>query len=113
MSQNDHTGLEGYTNDELVSQAYHEFDDLIHPPIMMELAKRLEIEGDAAKQLAEIDNHLSGDMTVADLLKLSDAVIDHSDTTVALLDVLNDHGIESATALRTILDAVSKIQNAA
>ncbi len=110
MSQNDHTGLEGHSNDELVSQAYHEFDDLIHPPLLMELAKRLEFEADCAAKLEKYErSELSAEMA----REYADSIIDTHDVTVALLKTLKDHDIESEDTLRTILDAVSKIQNAA
>lgn len=110
MSQNDHTGLESYTNDELVSEAYRVFDDLLHPQLLMELAKRLEVEGDASIKLEAFErSELSAEMA----REYADTIIDTHDVTVDLLKVLKDHDIESSETLRLILEAVSQIQKAA
>lgn len=103
MSQNNHTGLESYTNDELVSEAYRVFDDLLRPQLLMELAKRLE-------DVLRLDGE---DITIDDAIEYGKAIIDTPSTTIALLGVLKDHDIESSETLRLILEAVSQIQKAA
>lgn len=92
-------------NGPLIAAVRCELDPLTSTPLELELLRRLEVNLDSEDELSEFaevaENH---DLTAEDFARLADALIVDTDTTVALLGVINDEGYDAATALRRILD---------
>ena len=109
MSQNDHTGLEGYTIVELVNEAYRIFEPLVHPHLLMELAKRLDAAIDEIAYLESVKESV-GSLDPDDAKAVCTAVWDSSietDEIVKIIHLCEEHDIETAAALRGELEAIT------
>ena len=107
MSQNDHTGLEGYTVLELVNEAYRVFEPLVHPQLLMELAKRLDAASDEIAYLESVKERVGRGLD--DAKAVCAAVCDSSietDEIVKIIHLCEEHDIETAAALRGELEAI-------
>jgi argonaute-like protein implicated in RNA metabolism and viral defense len=108
--RNDYTGLESSTDEELVNECYRTFDNLINRPLELALAQRLDAAIDDNKLLTEYE---SLEINLGEIEELQGALIDNTDTTVALLKLLAEFEVENVDYLRAALSAAKIINEAA
>jgi hypothetical protein len=108
--KNDYTGLESSTDEELVNECYRTFDSLINRPLELALAQRLDAAIDDNKLIKRYE---ALETDIDQMWSLNNAIIDNTDTTVALLKLLAEFEVENVDYLRATLQAAKIINEAA
>ncbi len=112
MSQNDHTGLENLSERELVSECFRSHDPIVHRPLEMELAKRVETLADEVERLEQFETLT---LSFDEMERLKDHLLTNTQQTVGLLNVLAEFELDGDDAdyLGEALQAAKIINEAA
>jgi len=109
---NQYTGLEGFTDDELVSEVYRTHDALIHRPIELELAQRFKA---AQGEIEALEKFETLTLSFDEMELLKDHLLTNTEQTVGLLKILAEFELDGDDAdyLRAALQAAKIINEAA